>query len=95
VRKILIDSDQEVIDPQQLPSQFFGTDVPVQASTYTELEKKHEAERRRLLVSTLETSKWVATRAASQLGLPSSTMYDLMEKYGIQKPRSILQAAKE
>ena len=86
VKKLLANSMQSTIDPKQLPSKYFAI-TPLEV-TYAELEKKHETEKRQLITSVLETTNGRASPAASQLGIPSSTMYDLMSKFGISKKKS-------
>lgn len=88
VRKLLVDCTQNTIDPRQLDSKFFTTSQSIAGLSYLDLEKKHEQEKRQLLTSALYSARWTATRAASRLGLPASTMYDLMDKLGIQKPQT-------
>lgn len=86
VRKLLANAKQKTIDPKDLPSTFFE-ESSVDLS-YADLEKKHEAEKKNLLISTLDTTSWKGSQAASKLGIPASTMYDLMAKFGIPKKRS-------
>lgn len=90
VRKLLIDTCGHTVDPKQLDCKFFcASDMAISGiETLAELERRHEAEKRRLLVSTLNATNWIATKAASQLDVPSSTMYDLMKNFGIKKNKT-------
>lgn len=87
VKKLLVDAPGNTIDPKQLDSKFFCTlDQALSGiETLSELERRHESEKRKLLVNTLNATNWTATKAAAQLGVPSSTMYDLMKNFGIKK----------
>lgn len=88
VTRLLTNSNGKTIDPKQLDSKFFsGCDVAIGAATFAELERRHDAEKKLFLSSALDTAR-SASQAASRLGLPSSTMYDLMDKYGIKKTKS-------
>lgn len=89
VKRILTNSDQSTIDPKQLDSKFFSSsETLLGVSTFAELEHRQEREKRAFLSNALTTSK-NAAQAASRLGLPTSTMYDLMTKYGLKKNREL------
>ncbi len=85
VTKLLANSKHATIDPKELPSKFFADSNS--DATYVELEKKHEVEKKLLISSSLESTNWKVAPAASRLGVPLSTMYDLMNKFGISKKR--------
>lgn len=50
------------------------------------LKDAREAAEREIVVSTLKKSKWKIAPAAAQLDISRPTLYELMEKLGIQKP---------
>lgn len=88
VKKLLTDSHGNTIDPKQLDCRFFSASENALngVETLGDLERRHEIEKRRLLMNALNAAHWTATKAATQLGVPSSTMYDLMKTFGIKKP---------
>ena len=90
VKKLLVDSPGNTVDPKQLDCKFFSaTDQALSnIETLAELERRQDAEKRKLLVNTLNATNWTATKAATQLGVPSSTMYDLMKNFSIKKPNN-------
>lgn len=50
------------------------------------LTEAREQFTRRYLIRTLEKHEWNVTRAASEVGIERSYLYELMRKYEIKRP---------
>ena len=85
IKKLMIEVSERTIGPKHLEEKFKAQLHPSGGeSRFTQLERRQEQERRDLLMSALSRTKF-ASQAALWLGLPTSTMYDLLEKFGISK----------
>jgi two-component system NtrC family response regulator len=66
-----------------------ATDLELEAATgfpARTLKDAREAAEREIVVAALKKSKWKIAPAAAQLDISRPTLYELMEKLGIQKP---------
>ena len=86
VKKILTQSNQKTIDPKQLDSKFFTKPSLVQHISLVALDRKHEQEKREFILTALQKARWKTVRAAEMIGIPYTTLYDLMGKLKIEKP---------
>lgn len=81
LERSLLLSDKPVIEKSDLRFEFIGTSIaPIEdmALTLEELEKRH-------IERVLGTENWKVEQAARRLGIPRSSLYQKIKKYGFSK----------
>jgi len=82
LRAVLL-SGGEMLEPESLPPEILSAGAPRPlASGFNE---KVDAFKRQLIVETLERNNWVQKKAAEELRLKPSTLYELIKRLGIAR----------
>ena len=85
VTELLVKCPGDTVDPKQLDHRFFEDVSPGSATmTYTEFEKRQEAERKFYLSTAVRSSRSVA-QAAKRIGIPVTTLKSMLERFGIRR----------
>jgi len=83
LRAVLL-SNAETLAPEALPPEILGASVP-KAQAAGSFNEKVDAFKRQLIAETLEKNRWVQKKAAADLRLKPSTLYELIKRLGIGK----------
>jgi two-component system response regulator PilR (NtrC family) len=83
LRAILLSSD-EVLVPDSLSPEILGVRSP-KLEAAGGFNEKVDAYKRQVIIETLERNNWVQKKAAEELSLKPSTLYELIKRLGIAK----------
>lgn len=84
IYRILTDSPSDTIRPEDLGPNFKSEVSKIEISAFSALKHRHESEIRDVLTEAMRTSK-TAAQAAERLGMPATTLYSMLNKYGLRK----------
>ena len=83
LRAVLLSSG-ETLTPEALAPEILGIRSQ-RLETAGGFNDKVDAFKRQLIIETLEKCNWVQKKAAAELGLKPSTLYELIKRLGIEK----------
>ncbi len=83
LRAVLL-SGGETLTPEALAPEVLGINRP-RLEAAGGFNEKVDAFKRQLIIETLEKNNWVQKKAAADLGLKPSTLYELIKRLGIEK----------
>jgi two-component system, NtrC family, response regulator AtoC len=84
IYRMLTDSASDTIRPEALGPTFKTDIAKIEISAFSALKHKHELEIRDVLTEAMRISK-TASQAAERLGMPATTLYSMLNKYGLRK----------
>jgi len=87
VERMVIDTDGDVIGPEQVPPELVGAraDLAGASEARTFVERKAEAERQ-IVVEALERNEWHITKTAEELGLADhASLLKIMRRHGVTR----------
>jgi two-component system, NtrC family, response regulator AtoC len=83
VAALIADCNGGTVMPDHLDNRFRDLTKRVQHGSFSDLKNKHEVETRQFLTEILDRSDSVPD-AAGKIGLPASTLYSMISRYGIK-----------
>ena len=83
LRAVLL-SNEEILAPEFLPPDVLGAHGPHLEATGG-FNDRVDAFKRHVIIETLESNNWVQKKAAADLQLKPSTLYELIKRLGIKK----------
>ena len=84
LRAVLLTSS-DLLTPDALPQEIVGGEAIQQRLEKGGFNVQVDAFKRQLIIATLEDNNWIQKKAAADLKLKPSTLYELIKRLGIQK----------
>jgi len=89
ITQILTDCPQKTVEPIHLDAKFFNPSETPEENLHA-FEQKQDQEKKEFLYRALVQANWNRSLAAKRAGASSTKFFDLMGKFGIERPEKDL-----
>jgi transcriptional regulator with GAF, ATPase, and Fis domain len=84
LRAVLL-SNTEILTPDSLPAEIISDKVQNQRIGLGSFNAQVDTFKRQVIIENLDKNSWIQKKAAADLQLKPSTLYELIKRLGIQK----------